>query len=242
MAKIRIYIESKDISNLIDIRDKNLIHKIKNVLRLKKESLLYVFDGKGAEYMYKIEAVTKKNLVLVKAGVSQNSCFPEKKIVLGFPLVREEKIDFILQKATELGAGAFIPFICERSLKGKLSKQKDKRWKKIIIEAVGQSRRLWMPEISRILDFEEVVEGKYENKLAASIKGEDVGNILDSKKDNVLILVGPEGDFSPSEYNQLEKSNFKFFKLSSNILRVETACIFSVGLVNYTINNYDSES
>ena len=240
MAKIRIYIEPKDISDFIEIKDKGLIHKIRNVLRLGKGDSLYVFDGQGSEYQCRIEEVAKKNVSLRKEVLSESNPFPCKRIILGFPLVREEKADFILQKATELGAGGFIPFVCERSLKIKPAKQKLERWKRIITEALRQSERLWMPSISGVSDLKEIANSNYKIKLAASIRGEKLNTILDGKEEEILILVGPEGGFSPFEYSQLEENNFKFLKLSSHILRVETASIFSVGLINYIINNHIS--
>ena len=240
MAKVRIYIESKDISDFIEIKDKGLIHKIRNVLRLEKGDCLYTFDGQGSEYQCRIEEVAKKNVLLKKESFFETNP-PDKRVVLGFPLIREEKIDFILQKSTELGVGGFIPFTCERSLKNKPFKQRDKRWRKIITEALRQSQRLWMPEISGILDFKEVLRSNCKVKLAASVQGEKLSSIVEDKKKNILVLIGPEGGFSSFEQAQLKENNFKFLKLSSHILRVETASIFSVGLINYTINDYACE-
>jgi len=233
MSKIRIYIQPKDISDFIEIKDRDLIHKIRNVLRLKKEDSLYVFDGQGKEYLYGIEAIAKKSVSIKRESLSKASPAPDRRIILGFPLAKEDKIDFILQKATELGVEGFIPFVCERSLKVKVAGKKLGRWKRIIIEALRQSERLWMPSLKEVLDFQEVINSNYKVKLAASVGGEKLNTILEPDEEEILILVGPEGGFSPSEYNQLEQSNFKFLKLSSHILRVETASIFSVGLIKY---------
>lgn len=235
MLKIRIYIESKDINDSIEIKDKGLIHKIRNVLRLKKGDSLYVFDGQGSEYQCRIEAIAKKSVLIKRESLSKSSSAQNRRIILGFPLVKEDKIDFILQKATELGVDGFIPFVCERSLKVKISDQKLKRWERIIIEALRQSERLWMPSLEEVLDFQEIVNVSYKVKIAVSVKGEKISSVLDGQEEEILILVGPEGGFSPSEYSKLEDSNFKFLKLSSHILRVETASIFSVGLVNYPL-------
>jgi len=233
MSKIRIYIESKDISELIEIKNKNLIHKIRNVLRLGKEDSLYVFDGRGKEYLYGIEAIAKKSILIKRESLSESSLVGNRRIILGFPLVKEDKIDFILQKATELGVDGFIPFVCERTLKIKVTDKKIERWKRIITEALRQSERLWMPSVSRVLDFKDIISSNYKVKLAASIRGENLNTVLSDQEEEILILVGPEGGFSNSEYNQFKENNFKFFKLSSHILRVETASIFSVGLINY---------
>ena len=236
MSKIRIYIQPKDINDFIEIKDKNLVHKIRNVLRLKKEDSLYVFDGQGKEYLYRIEAIAKGSVLIKGKSFSRSSSAPDRRIILGFPLAKEDKIDFILQKATELGVDGFIPFVCERSLKVKVANKKLERWKRIITEALRQSERLWIPSLKKVVDFQEITNVNYKVKLAALVKGEKVNSILDGQENDIFILVGPEGGFSPSEYNQLEQSNFKFLKLSSHILRVETASIFSVGLINYFLD------
>lgn len=233
MSKIRIYIQPKDISDFIELRDKNLVHKIRNVLRLKKKDSLYVFDGRGKEWLYRIEAIAKKSVSIKRESFSKSSPASDRRIILGFPLAKEDKIDFILQKATELGVEGFIPFACERSLEVKVTDKKLERWKRIIVGALGQSERLWMPSLKGVLDFQEITNVSYKVKLAASVKGEKVSSILNGQEEEVFVLVGPEGGFSHSEYNQLEQRNFKSLKLSSHILRVETACMFSVGLINY---------
>ncbi len=242
MSKMRIYIKPEKIENFLEVSDQSVIHKIRNVLRLKPKQEIFVFDGQGKEYVYVIKDISKKCILLKKEKELKRRCFLSRGVTLAFPVVKEEKVNFILQKATELGVRGFIPFVCERSLRGKLAKQKLERWKKIINGAAGQSGRLWMPDISEILDFKEVLRSNYKTKLAASVKGERLSSILDDKKEDILVLIGPEGGFSPLEYSQLEGDNFKFLKLSSHILRVETASIFSVGLINYTINNHTREA
>ena len=233
MFKIRIYIQPKDINNSIEIKDKNLVHKIRNVLRLGKGDSLYVFDGQGKEYLYQIEAIAKKSVSIKMESLSEDRPAENRRIILGFPFAKEDKIDFILQKATELGVEGFIPFVCERSLKNKVTDKKLERWKRIITEALRQSERLWMPSLEEALDFQEITNVNYKVKLVASAKGEKISSLLNGQEEEVFILIGPEGGFSSSEFNQLEQSNFKLLKLSSHILRVETASIFSVGLINY---------
>ncbi len=236
MTKTRVYIESKDINDFIEVKDKNFVHKISNVLRLKKEDVLYVFDGQGKEYLCRIEAITKKSVLIKRDSLSASSAAVSKKIILGFPLVKENKIDFILQKATELGVDHFIPFVSQRSLRANVSEKKIEKWNRIIIEALRQSERLWLPSVSKVLDFEEIIKSNYKVKLAASVGGEKISTVLNGREREVLIVVGPEGGFSPLEYSELENNNFKFFKLSSHVLRVETASLFSVGLINYFSN------
>ncbi|MDP8290230.1 MAG: RsmE family RNA methyltransferase [Candidatus Susulua stagnicola] len=235
MPKIRIYIEPKDINNFIEVKDLNIVHKIKNVLRLRKEDILYIFDGQGKEYLSQIEIIAKKSIIIKIDKLFADGVILNKKITLGFPLVKESKISFILQKATELGVNHFIPFVSERSLRGQISDNKIEKWKKIIIEAVRQSERLWIPTISKVLNFKEIIKSNNRVKLVTSVNGKKINTILNGKEEDVFVVVGPEGGFSSLENDQLKNNNFKFFNLSSHILRVETASLFSVGLINYFI-------
>ena len=232
MSKVRIYIRPQEISDFIDIKNKDIIHKIRNILRLEKNQTVYIFDGEGKEYIYRIEVITKKNILIRKRKISVNSLPSNKRLILGFPVIREEKTGFILQKATELGVSGFIPFTCERSMRVKSSAKKLQRWHKIVIEAVRQSERLWLPSLNSILDFTSLLKSSYDAKLAASIQGKHLGGVLSRAAQSVLLVVGPEGDFSPEEYTQFKEKGFNFIKLSSHILRTETAAMFGVGLID----------
>jgi 16S rRNA (uracil1498-N3)-methyltransferase len=240
MSKTRIYIEPGQIADRIRLSDKGLIHKINNVLRLKESDKLYIFDGQGKEYLYSITKAEKKAVWLKKQNLSLEKPLGKRKITLAFPLVREERIDFILQKATEFGVSEFIPFTCQRSLNQKVSSNKLKRWQRIVIEAARQSERLWIPKVKAVTSFQAITESNYPVKIAGAIKGKSLEKILTKQTKDILIVVGPVGDFSPQEFSLLAKSRFKFLKLSSYILRVESAAAFAVGLVNYFL--LDDES
>ncbi|MBU1523816.1 MAG: 16S rRNA (uracil(1498)-N(3))-methyltransferase [Candidatus Omnitrophica bacterium] len=108
MSKIRVYIEPEKISEFIDLDEKGIIHKVKDVLRLKVNEELYIFDGKGREYLYEIKKLKNRSVLIEKKAIEKEQSLPEKKIILGFPFLKEEKIDFILQKATELGVFALF--------------------------------------------------------------------------------------------------------------------------------------
>ncbi len=241
MSKIRIYIEPESVKDSIEVRDKDTVHKIKDVLRLKSNDSVYVFDGEGREYIYKIHKIDKSKVVLEKERQERQEPAVSKRVVLGFPVLREEKIDFILQKATELGVTGFLPFVSSRSLRIKPSVPKIKRWRKIIIEAVRQSGRLWIPEIGNILEFGKVIRQEFPIKLAASIDGDNPREVLSKNTGDILVIAGPEGDFSPLEYRELEMSGFKLIKLSLYILRTETAAIFAVGLITQMITEKDTD-
>jgi 16S rRNA (uracil1498-N3)-methyltransferase len=237
MSKVRVYIKPQEIGDSVVIGEKTVLHKMKDVCRLREGDPVFVFDGEGSEYLFVVSQVSKKQIVIKKKKRQIKESYPLKKIHLGFPLVKEDRVDYILQKATELGVSVLTPVICERSLRNKPSKNKVERWQRIILEAARQSLRLWVPQLTGIMNFQEAIKSSHQVKLAGSIDGVGVEKIVKKQWKEIFIMVGPEGDFSPSEFKELEVNNFQFIKLSPNLLRVETAAAFSVGLVKYFMNN-----
>lgn len=236
MCKARVYIEPAQIKDNISLGDKDIIHKLKDVLRLKKGEKVLIFDGAGKEYSYAIANLNEKEALFNKGKVLMNEKPPNKKVILGFPIARESKINFILQKCTELGVYEFIPFLCRRSLSAKPSQKKIQRWSKIVIEATRQSQRLWVPRVNSILDFAEITALKHKTKLVASTAGKSISEKINGGCNEILFVVGPEGGFSPEEYSDFKKNGFNFVSLSSNILRVETAAIFGSGILKYFLD------
>ena len=121
MSKIRIYLQPGRITDVVKIGDKTLIHKIKNVLRLASADIIYIFDGLGKEYTYRIENIKKNTLSLKQESILRVSNQRDSKVTLAFPIEKEERVDFILQKATEFGVSDFLPFSSQRSLRQKAS-------------------------------------------------------------------------------------------------------------------------
>jgi len=233
MSKVRLFFPKSEIYDVVAIKDKDILHKTNDVLSLKKGESIYLFDGEGMEYRYQIIETSHKCVSLKKEAVERASKEPSVKITLGLPLIKEQKLELILQKATELGIWAYQPFICERSIRERPSSGKRERWTKIVQEATRQSNRLWIAQINEIIDFDTLIKQDFSVKLAASIDGQNITDIAKEKYHKILLIAGPEGDFSPNEYKKLKDNGFRFLKLSENILRVETASIFASGLANY---------
>ncbi|MCF7895116.1 MAG: 16S rRNA (uracil(1498)-N(3))-methyltransferase, partial [Candidatus Omnitrophica bacterium] len=195
---------------------------------------IYIFDGKGKEWEYRISRIKQKNIKITKINKIREQLIIKPFLTLGFPLIQEKKIDFILQKATELGVANFIPYYSSRSRgSSPAAPTKINRWQKIIIEACRQSERLWLPKINQPLALNQLIKNDFNLKLVA-LPGK-TGKIKINNKNfkNILGIVGPEGGFTDEEITACLKNNFKVIKLSSNILRTETAAIFLTGLIKY---------
>ena len=154
-SKIRLYFSNKIKSDLVAHLNKNQSHYIKNVMRLKVGKNISIFNSDG-EWNSKIESYEKGNAqikILDKVRGHQRHRKEllykenEKKIWLAFSPIKQNPLNFMIQKATELGVQKFIPLLCERSIVKNINIE---RIKKIIIESSEQSNRLSIPEIKKI--------------------------------------------------------------------------------------------
>ena len=158
-------------------------------------------------------------------------------IELAICLVKKNPMEMILQKATELGVTKITPIISERT---EIKELNYERANKIVIESIEQSNQLTPPLISKIIKLNDFIDNL---KDTTQLLFADINSKDDLKQKNIksedtqTILIGPEGDFSPSERDLiLGYSNVIPFSLSKNILRSETAVISAISLVNF-INN-----
>ena len=163
----------------------------------------------------------------------------DKEIILAIPLLKEQKMDFVLQKATELGVTKIIPVIMERSIvKIDDSKEVKKidRWSKICKEASEQSKRNSIPVISNIMTLKELVKEEGIKIVCSTIEKENnLKKFLTEHKnyDKIIIVVGPEGGISSKEEEYLVSEGFTRVSLGKRIMRVETVPIFILSALNY---------
>ena len=237
MSTVRLYYPENIIENSTSLLSKEHTHYIVNVMRLKRGSKINFFN-KGGEWLSEI-VFLDRDRVEIKFLNKIKESFPASNIELAICLVKKNPMEIILQKATELGVSRIIPIISERTEVKDLNLE---RANKITIEATEQSDQLNPPKISQMIDLKDFINSiSKETKLFFA----DINSkYAPSSKDiegikNISILIGPEGDFSPSERELiLEKSNVVPFSLSKNILRTDTAVISAISLVNFINNNH----
>ena len=236
MSIIRLYHQNSIVENSSSLLSKEHTHYITNVMRLKRGSNISFFNKDG-EWLSEIIFLNKER-VEVKFLKKIKEPTTNSNIELAICLVKKNPMDTILQKATELGVTKITPIISERTEVKELNFE---RAKKIVIEATEQSNQLIPPEISQVKKLKDFL-----NNLDGSTKllFADV-NSKDNLKKEVLseakflsVLIGPEGDFSPSEIELIHGNpNVVPFTISRNILRSDTAVISAISLVNF-INNF----
>lgn len=215
------------------------IHHIKTVMRMKNNDEIEVIYDKKL-YLCSIEDIN--NIKLKIESISEENNELNKEIIVALGLVKEQKMDLILQKLTELGVSKIIPVNMERSivkLDNKKEEKKLQRWNMICKEASEQSKRNIIPIVSEIINFKDLIKIESDLKLVCSVS-EKYNMIYDYiEKDNynsILLVIGPEGGISPKEEEYLKNNNFNLVSFGNLVLRVETACIYITSVLNYIFN------
>ena len=232
---IRLYHPNSIVENSTNLLSKEHTHYVVNVMRLKRGSNINFFNIEGeweSEIVFlEKERVEVKFLKKVKEPQKKN------KIELAICLVKKNPMEIILQKATELGVSKIIPIISERTEVKELNYD---RAKKIVIEATEQSNQMFPPEISKVVKLKDFLKNLDQTTklLFGDVNSKDNLGIEKFKNlKSLTILIGPEGDFSPSEREFiLSFSQVMPFTISKNILRSDTAVISAISLVNFIKN------
>jgi 16S rRNA (uracil1498-N3)-methyltransferase len=231
----RLYSPSRNISaDKITIDDKTQIHHLKDVLWLKINSEVLVFDDKGKEYIGCIKELLKNKIILkIKEQRLFSNLEKGIKITIACAMPKKSKMDDIIDKLTQLGVAGIIPLETERVIV-KLDKNKkvlrQRRWEKIALSASVQSQRNILPVIEPVRDIKEVLSqsSSYDLKLIPTLAGKrkTLKEVLgQSRPKDILVLIGPEGDFTAQEVELAKKAGFIPISLGDLVLRVETAAV-----------------
>ena len=234
---IRLYNPDSIEENSISLLSKEHTHYVVNVMRLKRGSNINFFNSEGE---WKSEIVfLNKDRVEVKIIEKIKQSKELSNIELAICLVKKNPMENILQKATELGVSKIIPIISERTEVKELNHD---RANKIVIESTEQSNQLSPPKISEVTklkDFLNNLDGSSKLLFADVNSTQNLKAETLEEGNSISVLIGPEGDFSPSERDLiLGNSNVTSFTISRNILRSDTAVISAISLVNFIKNSY----
>lgn len=222
-----------------------------NLFYLSSEDSYHVRIVMRMKINDKIEIVDKENLYICQITAINNQVVCEiiekkekeeeqiPKVVIAQGIVKEQKMDYIIQKGTELGVYSFIPLLLNRSvikIKDKETK-KVERWKKIVKEASEQCKRNKMPIIEEPCNIKELLSKNFKYKFICSVneKSKTIKSVLSniSISDTILFVVGPEGGFDPNEERILLENGFESITFGSSILRTETASLFIMSSIIY---------
>jgi 16S rRNA (uracil1498-N3)-methyltransferase len=227
----------------ITIQNSAELHHLKNVLRLKKGDKIEIFDGKGLEILGLIENMTETSAVIGVVGRRQEEG-GATRIILACAIPKKAKFEFIIEKATELGVDEIIPMQTARTeviVQGERKDKKNARYQAVAVNAAKQSGRSVVPKIAPVTLFKEVIAEAGEDavKLLPCLVGErwPLSVALEgSKNKRILVLIGPEGDFTPQEVDAALKAGFIPVSLGETTLKVDTAAIAVVAFARMFVN------
>jgi len=205
------------------------------VLRLGLGNVVHLIDGKGGLYEAKIIAISKKNVQL--QVIHQQVEFGKRNHYLHIAIAPTKNIDrleWFLEKATEIGIDEITPLICDRSERKII---KEERLEKVITAAVKQSLTAYHPQLNKAIAFSDFLKQELASeRLIAHCIDDSAKQFISeivSKHQSYLVLIGPEGDFSPAELNTALQNGFKPVTLGTTRLRTETAALAACFEVNY---------
>lgn len=218
------------------IFDKIESRHIVKVLRKKEEDILYITNGRGNIFTSKLSMANDKRCLveIVNVEFVENPLKYKLHIAIA-PTKNNQRLEWFLEKVTEIGITEITPIICAHSERKVIKKE---RLEKVLIAAMKQSKRFYLPKLNDAITFKNFVNTKqYENPFIAHCEETDKKTLKSGliKGKDIAILIGPEGDFSTNEITLALQNNFIAVSLGNSRLRTETAGIVaahSVAFVN----------
>ncbi|MDR2125747.1 MAG: 16S rRNA (uracil(1498)-N(3))-methyltransferase [Prevotellaceae bacterium] len=196
------------------------------VLRLNTDDLIYLIDGCGNFYTARIVDLSAKKCEVEIIDVKNNYGQRSYKLHIAIaPTKSIDRFEWFLEKATEIGIDEITPLVCEHSERQIL---KLERLQKVIIAAAKQSVKAFLPKINELTNFQKIAERKFEGKKLIAHCHESAKTALQKiikPHDNVLVFIGPEGDFSKDEIQIALQNDFVEVGLGNSRLRTETAAV-----------------
>jgi 16S rRNA (uracil1498-N3)-methyltransferase len=233
------------------IKDNNALiageeaHHVLDVMRLKRGDALQFFDGTGKVYYGRIVNAHSKEVRVEIERVREDMVTSNVEVTLVQALPRKNRMECIVEKCTELGVNTIIPIHTHRAvvkLDRKRAASRHERWQRIAQEASKQCGRTRVPQVKGLTSWHDVLSfiSEYDlGMLACLSEGtQNLRNVLGLHKEakRVIMLIGPEGDFTPSEIDQACNAGCIPVSLGENVLKSDTAAISMLAVVNYELN------
>jgi 16S rRNA (uracil1498-N3)-methyltransferase len=225
-------------------------HHARNVLRMKGGEKLVLFNGQGREITAEIVDLTGDEIGLRKLHEAETPPL-RCRIVLAQAIPKGKNMELILQKAVEIGAAEIAPIISDRTVvqvNSESAAQKQSKWRQIAIEAAKQCGQNWLPRVHTPKKLAELFSAaaaeSFDLRLIGSLQPDaqhlkeilaDYSSEHQHRPSSVLMLVGPEGDFTPAELGLARRHGCQPITLGPIILRVETAAIYCLSVLSYEL-------
>ena len=217
------------------------VRHIRKVLRLKRGDEIVVFNGSGKEYEGTIVEEGPSSVVITIQNIFSSKTESQLEITLAQSLLKGDKMDYLIQKATELGAKEIIPFFSSRSvplLEKSRRLKRYHRWERIAVEASKQCGRGVVLKIEPLQDYSEILTTASPDSLRLILwerEGVRLKEALERSKEKtkIFFIIGPEGGLSEEEVDQAKRNGFTPVTLGRRILRSETASLCLVSILQY---------
>ena len=240
----RFFIPADQIDDNQAIITDAIAHQIRNVLRMEKGQHIVVLDNSGWEYEVELAHIERKQVIGKVVEKRPSPHEPRTHITLYQSLMKRDKFEFVLQKATEIGVSRIVPVISQRSLvqTADLKANKQERWQRILTEAAEQSHRGRIPELAPPLKFNEAIIQLPNYQLPIICYengGVDVKTAVShlAATPTIALFIGPEGGYHPNEIQQAQQHGATIITLGARILRAETAALIAPALILHELEN-----
>ncbi|MFC1549196.1 16S rRNA (uracil(1498)-N(3))-methyltransferase [Candidatus Omnitrophota bacterium] len=239
----RFYVPPSRVGEKEIVIDGKEAHHILDVMRMQDGDKVIVFDGTGNEYVGFIknsnQMMRRLIVEIIRTQKPSSVHVPEITLVQAIP--KKGKMDYIVEKATELGVSKIIPIISNRTIVRPDDKgcgKKVERWRKIAVEASKQCGRTDVPDIDEVTEYRNILEGadQYDLILFACLTDRTIplkNSFKGFNTGKILVFIGPEGDFTPEEIKMADIENCKFVSLGKRVLRSDTAGLFLLSVLDY---------
>lgn len=211
-------------------------HYLGKVLRLSKGAALVLFNGDGSEYAATVTQVDKKTCAVLPGAQSYPVVESALHTVLGLGISRGERMDYAIQKATELGVSVIAPLFtehCEVRLNEERKEKRQEHWQQIAISACEQSGRVRVPRVLAPQALSSWVQSS-PAELCLVLDHQQTATLAGNKPEGgVALLIGPEGGLAPAEIRLALDAGFKGIALGKRVLRTETAPVAALSILQY---------
>jgi 16S rRNA (uracil1498-N3)-methyltransferase len=237
-----------------------VVHQIKNVLRLQPGDIVVVLDDSGWEYRVQLALVEDRQVVGEVERKTLVDTEPRAKVTLYQSLLKGDKFEWVLQKGTELGVVEFVPMVANRCVIGSVddvSESRQRRWRRIVLEAAEQSHRGRLPRLHEPMLFAQACERARRSDLALlPWEGEKMRALRSMltfpestsvtvqgktsfmpRPFSISVFVGPEGGFTTREVDQARRYGIVPVSLGPRILRAETAALVATTIILHQLED-----
>lgn len=194
------------------------------VLRLKNGDQMILLDGRGGTFLAEITDDHPKHCAVKIVNYEFEEKDSREIHIAIAPTKNNERIEWFLEKTTELGITEITLLLCGNAERKQI---KEDRFEKILVSAMKQSQRKYLPKLNALVPFKEFIQQHPKGALAHCYEGEKVNLHTAFKPQNYPVLIGPEGDFTKEEVQMAQKSGYDSVTLGKNRLRTETAGLYA---------------